>query len=336
MILAAVLLAQAQPALKTITPESLKAHVRWLADDERGGRATPSPGGDASAEYVAKEFGSFGAKPVNGSYFQEVPITRRGSGKSLGTARNVVGLLKGSDPKRSGEIVVLSAHYDHLGTRPGRGPDSIYNGANDDASGVAGMIEAGRALAKMRPARSVLLIGFCAEELGLVGSSYYGEHPLLPLKDTVGMVELEQIGRTDDSEGARVGAFTVTGFTFSDLPRTLGLAAGTVNVKAQDSPNGDPYFVASDNVALAIKGVPAHTVSVAFSYPDYHGPADTWDKLDYVNMAKVVRAVTLGIKRLAEGHGGEVGVSSVVGEGTVFWVELPAPRVAAAPVAATA
>lgn len=300
MILAA-LLSLAPTPLDAITPGALKAHVAWLADDARGGRGMLTPGGDASAEYVRRAFERLGAKPMNGAWTQDVPVTIRGTEKRRGTAHNVVGLIRGSDPKRAGEVVILSAHYDHLGTRSRGGADPIYNGANDDASGVAGIIEAGRALVRLKPKRSVLLIGFCAEELGLVGSRYYGEHPLLPLKDTVGMVELEQIGRTDDSEGPRVGAFTVTGFTFSDLPKTLGLAAGTLNVRVEDNRNGDPYFVASDNAALAAKGVPAHTVSVAFEYPDYHGPADTSDKLDYANMARVVRAVTLGVLRLADG-----------------------------------
>ena len=299
--LALLTLRAPDPALKSITPDALRTHVKWLADDARGGRGMLSPGGEASAEYVAKAFNGLGAKPVNGSYYQDVPIRIRGREPKEGTARNVVGLIPGADPKLASEVVILSAHYDHLGTRPGRGDDPIYNGANDDASGVAGVIEAGRALVKMKPGRSVLLVGFCAEELGLVGSRYYGDHPLFPLKDTAAMVELEQIGRTDDSEGARVGKFTVTGFTFSDVTTALTTAAGTINVKTEDSPNGDPYFVASDNASLAMKGVPAHTVSVAFQYPDYHGPADTWDKLDYANMAKVVQAVTLGVKRLASG-----------------------------------
>ena len=301
MILAALLLAAPPSPLDAITPAALRAHVQWLADDARGGRGMLSPGGDASAEYVQGAFEKLGAKSVNGAWTQEVPVTIRGAARQSGTARNVVGLIRGSDERLSHEVVILSAHYDHLGTIARDIPDRIYNGANDDASGVAGIIEAGRALVRLKPKRSVLLIGFCAEELGLVGSRFYAAHPLLPLKDTVGMLELEQIGRTDDSEGARVDAFTVTGFTFSDLPQTLGLAAGTVNVRVEDNRNGDPYFVASDNAALAVKGVPAHTVSVAFEYPDYHGPADTADKLDYANMAKVVRAVTLGVKRLADG-----------------------------------
>ena len=308
MIFATFLLAHAiqrpSPALASITPAALQTHVKWLADDARGGRGTLSPGVEESAEYIAKQFQNLGAKPINGSYFQVVPISIRARGNRPareGTSRNVVGLIPGNDPKLAGETVILSAHYDHLGTRPGGAEDPIYNGANDDASGVAGMIEAGRALAKMKPGRSILLIGFCAEELGLVGSQYYAANPLLPLKNTAGMVELEQIGRTDDVEGKRVGTIAITGFTFSDLPKRLGLAAGTLNVKTEDNKNGDMYFVASDNAALARKGVPAHTVCTAFQFPDYHGPADTWDKLDYANMAQVVKAVAAGVYDLSKG-----------------------------------
>lgn len=301
MIFAPVLLQKPNPALASITPGALKAHVQWLSDDARGGRGSLTPGGEASAEYIAETFAKLGAKPLNGTYFQEVPVELRGQDKRSGKARNVVGLIPGSDPKLAGETIILAAHYDHLGTRAGKGDDPIYNGANDDASGVAGVIEAGRALAKMKPGRSVLLIGFCAEELGLVGSRFYADNPLRSLRDTVGLVELEQIGRTDDVEGKREGTIAITGFTFSDLPARLGLAAGTLNVKTEDNKNGDAYFFASDNAALARKGVPAHTVCTAFQFADYHGPADTWEKLDYGNMTRVVKAVAQGVQSLSRG-----------------------------------
>ena len=300
MILSLLLAVQKPPALPTISPDALKAHVKWLSDDARGGRGTLTPGGEASAEYIAAQFRKIVTKPASGVAFQDVPVKLRG-GKT-GVARNVVFVIHGTDSKLANEAVILSAHYDHLGTRENsKETDKIYNGANDDASGVAGVIEAGRALTRLKPGRSVILVAFCAEELGLVGSRHYATNPLWPLKDTVGLVELEQIGRTDDAEGKRAGTIAMTGYTFSDLPKRMADAAGTINVKSEDNKNGDAYFFASDNASLAAKGVPAHTVCTAFQYPDYHGPADTWDKLDYANMARVVKAVTLGVYNLTKG-----------------------------------
>src|SRR5258705_2920653 len=101
--------------------------------------------------------------------------------------RNVVGLLPGSDPELADTYVLLSAHYDHLGKKPSGEGDLIYNGANDDASGVAAVLEMAAALsgAKPHPRRSILFITYFGEEKGLLGSLYYGRHPLFPLKKTV-------------------------------------------------------------------------------------------------------------------------------------------------------
>ncbi len=281
----------------TITPDALKSHVKWLSDDARGGRYTPSPGGDASALYIGAAFQSIGAVSTTPQ------AARTAAGYLVATgqpgAKNVLGYILGSDPKLRREILVISAHYDHLGTSKEALPDRIYNGANDDASGVAGMIEAGRALARLKPRRSILLAGFCSEEQGLVGSRWYADHPAWPLKNTVALIELEQIGRTDDSAGERKNAVALTGFRFSNLPSAFAEAGKTLGIRVEDAPQGDEYFDYSDNASLARKGVPAHTVCTAFAFPDYHRPSDTWDKLDYPNMARVVRLVAAATLRVA-------------------------------------
>src|SRR6185369_9037526 len=136
---------------------------------------------------------------------------------------NVVGLLRGSDPVLQDSYVLVTAHYDHVGTDPSREADPIFNGANDDGSGTVGVIELASALSRLnpRPKRSILFMTFFGEELGLVGSRYYGRHPLVPLAKTIAQVNMEQIGRTDDSEGPQVGTLAVTGFDFSDVGATL-------------------------------------------------------------------------------------------------------------------
>ncbi len=215
--------------------------------------------------------------------------------------RNVAGILRGSDPALRDTYVMLTAHYDHLGLRA-TGEDRIFNGANDDGSGTVSVIEVAGALAALNPhpRRSVLFVTFFGEELGLVGSRYYGRHPLVPLAKTIADLNLEQVGRTDASNGRQINNASVTGFDFSDLPHILADAGKLTGVRVyKDDQASDPYFAQSDNQALADVGIPAHTLCVAFAYPDYHGVGDHWEKIDYNNMAKVDRAVALGLLHLA-------------------------------------
>jgi hypothetical protein len=219
--------------------------------------------------------------------------------------RNVVGLLRGSDPERNQTYVLLTAHYDHLGIGPSNvAGDRIFNGANDDGSGTVSVIEIASALAtlKRRPERSVVFIAFYGEEFGMIGSQYYVAHPVVPLDRTVAAINLEQVGRTDDSDGPRVAAATLTGFDYSDVGPTLRRAGESVGIDVTSHPlKSDSYFGASDNAPFARSGIPAHTISVAYAFPDYHGADDEWEKIDYANMAKVDRMVALGLLMIANG-----------------------------------
>lgn len=213
---------------------------------------------------------------------------------------NVAGLLRGSDANLNKTYVLLTAHYDHIGTRPG-GVDTVFNGANDDGSGTVSVVEIASALAAapVRPARSILFMTFYGEELGLVGSRYYGQHPLVPVAATIADINLEQVGRTDANNGPQVNTASFTGYEFSDVPGIFEAAGKALGVKVYKDPDGDSYFARSDNQALADQGVPAHTMCVAFEYPDYHGLGDEWPKVDYDNMARVDRMVALGVLTLS-------------------------------------
>jgi Zn-dependent M28 family amino/carboxypeptidase len=216
--------------------------------------------------------------------------------------RNVAALLKGSDPQLANTYILVTAHYDHLGVKVEGEGDRIYNGANDDGSGTVTVIELAGAMAasKTHPKRSILFMTFFGEEKGLFGSRYYAAHPLYPLKDTIAQVNLEQLGRTDDKEGPQVGTATFTGFDFSDLPAAFSKAGEATGVKIYNSEkNGDAFFSRSDNQSLADAGVPAHTLAVAFDFPDYHAVGDEWKKIDYDNMVKVDRMIALGLLDLA-------------------------------------
>jgi hypothetical protein len=217
--------------------------------------------------------------------------------------RNVVGILRGSDPALRDTCVMLTAHYDHLGMRPPNSGDRIYNGANDDGSGTVSVIEVARALAglKQRPRRSILFMTFFGEEEGLIGSEYYAHHPVWPLDKTVAQLNLEQVGRTDSTEGPQLSNATLTGFDYSDITSYVQRAGASTGVRIyKHARNSDAYFGSSDNLSLAEVGVPAETLAVAFDFPDYHAVGDEWQKIDYDNMAKVDRAVALALYLMAD------------------------------------
>jgi Zn-dependent M28 family amino/carboxypeptidase len=141
---------------------------------------------------------------------------------------------------------------------------------------------------------------FFGEEKGLLGSRYYGRHPVFPIEKTVADVNLEQVGRTDSSEGPQLSNASMTGFDYSDVGKIFKAAGEMTGIDVyKHEQNSDPFFGRSDNQALADQGVPAHTLCTAFVYPDYHGAGDHWDKIDYQNMAKVDRMVALGLIMIA-------------------------------------
>jgi Zn-dependent M28 family amino/carboxypeptidase len=216
--------------------------------------------------------------------------------------RNCIGILRGSDPALKDSYVLVTAHYDHIGIRPGVEGDNIFNGANDDGSGTVSVIELAAALAnlKERPKRTLVFMTFFGEEKGLLGSRYYGRHPVFPIEKTVADLNLEQIGRTDSSEGPQLSNASMTGFDYSDVGKIFKAAGEMTGINVyKHEQNSEAFFGRSDNQALADQGVPAHTLCTAFVYPDYHGAGDHWDKIDYQNMAKVNRMVALGLVMIA-------------------------------------
>lgn len=276
-----------------VSADSLRANLTFLASDELEGRATPSAGLDKAADYIAAQFQTAGLLPASeGTYFQTAPV--RGA-----SARNVAGLLRGSDPMFRESYIIVSAHYDHVGLAQA-GDDRIFNGANDDASGTVSVIELAKALVSAKPKRSILFLTFFGEERGLLGSRYYAQHPLVPPEQTIAQLNLEQLGRTDATNGPQVRGANLTGYDFSNLPAILAAAAEPAGVRIwKDAASSDAYFGRSDNQALADLGIPAHTLSVAYDFPDYHKVSDTADKIDYGNMATVDRAIALGLLKLA-------------------------------------
>jgi Peptidase family M28 len=283
-----------------ISAGSLRGHVSFLASDLLEGRDTPSRGLDIAAEYIAAQFRRIGLEPAgDDGYFQTAPSSP--DDPDSPKVRNVAGILRGSDPSLKDTYVMLTSHYDHIGVAPS-GDDRIFNGANDDASGASSVLEVANALAALhpRPKRSVIFVLFFGEEKGLRGSRYYTRHPLVPLENTVADLNLEQLGRTDALDGPQIGTASLTGFDMSDVTKFLVDAGQRVGVKVyKNDQTSDPYFTRSDNASLARAGIPAHTLCVAYEFPDYHAVGDEWQKLDYDNMAKVDQAVGVAVLRMA-------------------------------------
>ena len=229
------------------------------------------------------------------------------------SVKNVIGILRGSDPSLNSTCLLLTAHYDHIGTTdtagrmamPTRGKytqDHIYNGANDDGSGTVSVIEIARALARLNPhpKRSIVFIAFFGEERGERGSQYYASHPVFPIAKTIADVNLEQVGRTDSNTGRNLNSASLTGFDYSDVTKFLQEAGRQTGINVYlDKEASDAYFTRSDNEALARFGIPAHSLTVAFDFPDYHGLGDEWQKIDYDNMARVDRMIALGLIEMA-------------------------------------
>ena len=216
--------------------------------------------------------------------------------------RNVAGVLRGTDPQLKDTYVIVTGHYDHLGVRPNAQGDGIYNGANDDASGAASVIAIAGALAELeeKPKRTIVFVTVFGEEVGGLGARWYTGHPIFPIAKTVADINLEQLGRTDDSEGPKVAQFNLTGFDYTDIAATFAKVGAVTGVQViKHEKNSDSFFSRSDNATFADAGIPSTTLSVSYIFPDYHQPGDEWQKLDYDNLAKVDVTVALGILDMA-------------------------------------
>lgn len=213
--------------------------------------------------------------------------------------RNVVGMIPGSDSELKNEVILVMAHYDHLGIRgPGVNGDSIYNGADDDASGTVAVLEIARALmAGPKPKRTVVFAAMTGEEMGLVGTRYFIANPSISLDRVVAGFEIEMIGRPDSLAGGW-GKAWLTGYersTMGDMLKEYGIP---IVPDARPSQN---FFRRSDNYAFAQMGIVAHTLSSFNLHTDYHRPSDEADAMDFGHMTAVIAAGADAVRHLADG-----------------------------------
>ncbi len=368
-VLAVVVVAAAVGGEKAAEEAAAEARLRetvaYLASDELEGRGLGTKGIDLAADYIAAQFTKLGLKTdlVDGKPFQVFPInlstedgrlqvnwkvilgkTKKpatesadsdqaaGPPKTVGVARNVLAVLEGEGP-RADEAVLIGAHYDHLGKHPGQdGKLSIYNGANDNASGVATMLEVARILAtrsKKLP-RRVVFAAFSAEERGMVGSFYYVNHPLVPLEKTVAMINLDMVGCPKGDALAAAGRQSSP--MFAELANRIGKEHHLTLAELPSKLTG------SDHLPFYGEQIPSLHFMTTGGFADYHRPSDDSDKLDYGWMERVASMVADLTVAMAEASERptfvEDKVSDVLTRGAVhFWgsITSPKPRAKRAP-----
>jgi hypothetical protein len=207
---------------------------------------------------------------------------------------NVVGVLPGRS--RKNEVVIFSAHYDHIGSAKGKG-DKIFNGANDDASGVTAVLMLAKYFSLLGDnERTIFFCAFAGEELGLYGSSYLSE--LLHPEKITAVINIEMIGKTNVTGR---NAFYITGASYSNLEKIFKSNLSNEKITIKPEPGRD-LFERSDNYSFAKKGVPAHTVMCSDDYdPCYHKPCDEVKKIDMENMTRIIRAIAKASESIISG-----------------------------------
>ncbi len=312
----------------TARAERLRSLLSTLAADSMEGRGTGTEGNARAARFLAAELERYGIEAAGeNGYFQPVPLARVWMPGPNGPRRgfvlpsneidfdtlpaervvtgevNVVGIIRGDDPEVSDEAIVIGAHYDHLGIGPPVAdasgvPDSIYNGADDDGSGTVAILELARELVEgPPPRRTVVILLSTAEEHGLLGTFWYIRNPVVPIERTVANLQIEMIGRPDDTAGG-FGRGWLTGYERTTMGDQLSAAGSPIVADSRPEMN---FFFRSDNVAFALEGVPAHTLSSYNMHTDYHQPSDEVERVDFAHMAALVDAAVEAVRFLADG-----------------------------------
>jgi Zn-dependent M28 family amino/carboxypeptidase len=282
-----------------IDQATVKKHLYTLASDEMAGRKAGTEGIEKAAKYIEGEFKRIGLTTYSDlkTYRQTFTFTNRRSKEEI-TSSNIIGVLEGKS--RKNEYVIISAHYDHLGTRSSGEGDLIFNGANDDASGVAGVLALAEYFKKKNNnERTIVFIAFTAEEMGLIGSTHFGKG--IDASKFIAGINLEMMGK-EPATGPKTA--WLTGFDRSDFGKII-----QKNLKGtgyQLFP--DPYpkfnlFFRSDNASLARLGVPSHTFSTTQidKDPDYHKASDEAESLDVGIITETIKAVAKGTESIIKG-----------------------------------
>ena len=288
--------------------QEVHADMNFLADDELHGRGSATRDEHIAALFVASQLQSLGLEPGgdNGTFLQKSALpdplparTQQRIAKFQDISRketwNAIAILRGTTSAK--EVILLTAHLDHLGIGPANtAGDTNYNGADDDASGTTAVLTLAHILATgPRPRRTIVFALFGSEELGGFGNRAFLAHPPVPLASIVANLEFEMIGRPDPAVPA--GTLWLTGFDRSNLgPELAKHGAHLVN----DPHPKENFFRRSDNYALAQQGIIAQTVSSYGLHKDYHQPSDEIRTIDFTHMTNAIASMVNPIRWLAD------------------------------------
>jgi hypothetical protein len=279
--------------------------VAWLADDRLEGRGTGTAGNDSAAAWLARRHAALALRPlgVANGYLQpfvarSVQLAHAGHADGLAT-QNVVALVPGRDPALRGEYVVIGAHFDHLGRSPANAMDpeardAVRNGADDNASGTAAVLELARLFAARPARRSIVVAHFSGEELGLLGSQWFVDHPPVPLDSVTAMVNFDMVGRLRNEKLIVYGVATAR-----ELPAILDSA--NVAPRLAVSAVGDG-FGPSDQSSFYARGVPVLHFFTDL-HEDYHRATDDVEKIDAPGEARVVALAERVVRAIADRAG---------------------------------
>ena len=296
-------------ALSLVSPDLLRKHATYLASDELEGRQAGYKGNVKAAEYIASVMKEARLIPVgdkdakgNATYFQKFNLGRL-------ETRNCLGMLEGSDPKLKEEILVIGAHFDHLGIAGQEGPpfqrsdrprddDKTWNGADDNGSGTSTLLGLVKAFGEggLKPKRSILFIAFSGEEAGLLGAYHYVSEPIAPIGRHVFMLNLDMVGRNPAK------AMQIEGVGSAEGPRLRKTVEDAVAATGLKSKISDKVTVTggdSDHTPFKEAGVP-FTFFFSGFHADYHKVTDHADKLAYDNMVLVARTAARIVMTLAD------------------------------------
>ncbi len=279
--------------------DRIRGEMEFLASDALQGRGSGTHDELVAATYIASELREMGIAPMGdqGGYIQNVSgeFDFWGQGKKQWNTRNVIGVIPGRDPRLKSQVILLTAHLDHIGIRKPVNGDDIYNGADDDASGCIAVLQLARALADARPPRRTVIFAFFgSEETGGQGDRYFLDHSPVPLKNIVANLEFEMIGRADPA--VKSDELWLTGYERSDLGPEL--ARHGAKLVADPHPKQN-FFKRSDNFALAKQGIVAQTVSSYGLHKDYHRPSDDIAHIDFAHMEQAIQSMLKPVKWLA-------------------------------------
>jgi hypothetical protein len=257
-------------------------------------------------EELAKEIDADGKPHSRAIPGVEVTMNKAVKNDKVVASRNVLGILEGSDPVLKNEYVIVTAHYDHVGVMNGL----IYRGADDNASGTIGVMQIAKAFVegKVKPKRSILFAVFEAEERGLLGAAYYVEHPVVPLAQTVANLNMDMIGRDEDSPTwnttpeQNTNAVNIVGTLYNpELRKVIEASNRNVDLKLDyktDGQDKEGWFARSDHFPFAIHSIPMVLFNTGEN-ADYHTENDRPEKINYVKMEKIVRLIFLATENVA-------------------------------------